>query len=184
MNCKICGAELKKTGDLCNNCINKLRLEKASKEDTTEVLKVKRKFAIGYEILSHIETIGIVIFMIAILISIGGDYTRIGFTAIPFFLFCGIIFLLYEKYRISSSELSFYSTKLIYKYKKIRKKTMTINYRDIKDISYEETPISKVFKFGNIIIKTNKGNILKRNIIIDSVANIEETMLKIQKIMK
>ncbi|MBR3152863.1 MAG: PH domain-containing protein [Clostridia bacterium] len=184
MNCKICGAELKKPGDLCNNCMNKLRLEKESNDDKTEVLNVKKKFAIGYEILSHLDSVGIAIFLIAILISIGGDYSRIGFVAIPLFLFWGIAYLLYEKFRIDSSNVTFYKTKLIYKYRKIRKKTITINYRDIKDISYEETTIGKIFKMGNIVIKTSTGNLLKRNIIIDSVANIAETSVKIQKIMK
>ena len=63
MNCKICGAELKKPGEMCNNCMNKLLEEQERRNDKRPVYTFKRQFVWGYELLRHIEQIGIVIFM-------------------------------------------------------------------------------------------------------------------------
>ena len=37
MNCKICGAELKKPGEMCNNCMNKLLEEQERRNDKRPV---------------------------------------------------------------------------------------------------------------------------------------------------
>ncbi len=184
MKCKICGTELKRPGEICNNCMNKILLEQEAINDTGEIYTAKRKFAVGYEILSHLDSIGVAIFLIAILISLGKEYLKLGLIAIPFFLVWGILYLLYKRYKIKFSEISFYKTKLVYTYRKIRKKQLTISYRDIKEINYEIPRIAKAFNLGNLIIKNNSKNLLKRILIIENVENIEEVFEEIQKNLK
>ena len=54
MNFKICGVELKKDGELCNNCMNKLLKEQELRNDKSAVYTFKRSFVLGYEIFSHL----------------------------------------------------------------------------------------------------------------------------------
>ena len=182
MKCKICGTELKRPGEICNNCMNKILIEQETINDTGIVCTVKRKFAIGYEILSHIDSVGVAIFLIAILISLGNEYLKIALISIPFFLLWGILYIFYRKYKIKYSECSFYKTKLIYTYRKIRKKQIVISYRDIKEINYEIPRIASFFNMGNLIIRTNSRNLLKKVFIIENIENIKEVFEKIQKI--
>ena len=184
MKCKICGVELKKEGEICNNCMNKIMMEQEIVHDNQEIYEFKPTFAIGYEILSHIDSVAIAIFLFAILISLGKEYLQITFIAIIFFLIWGILYLIYKKYFIKHINCIFYKTKFVYHYRKIRKKSITIHYRDIKEINYEKTKMGNIFNLGNIIIKTNSKNLLKRNIIIESVRNVEEVLMNVQKIFK
>ena len=60
MKCRVCGAELKKDGELCNNCLNRLQQEEAIRGDKTPVYGFKSTFILGYELLRHCEQIGII----------------------------------------------------------------------------------------------------------------------------
>ena len=51
MKCRVCGAELKKDGELCNNCLNRLQQEEAIRGDKTPVYGFKSTFILGYELL-------------------------------------------------------------------------------------------------------------------------------------
>ncbi len=44
MKCKICGVELKKDGELCKNCMNKLMKEQEIRNDKSPVYTFKSKF--------------------------------------------------------------------------------------------------------------------------------------------
>ena len=180
MNCKICGAELKRPGDVCNNCMNKIKLENKVKADKKEVYSIKRKFSIGYEILMKIESIGVAVFVIAILISLGGEYARYGYISIPFFIIWGLIYILYRYFKFKTTSYVFYKTKLVYSYRKIRKKKTIINYEDIKEISYQQPGVGRIFNVGNILITTNSMNLVKRTIFIDAVENVEKTFSDIK----
>ena len=182
MNCKICGAELKNKGEVCKNCMNKMMNEKRMKDDNKEIYVLKSKFKIGYELLMKIESIGIALFVIIILLSLGGEYTRYGLVAIPFFLIWGIVYLLFRKIKIESRKCVFYKTKFIYTYRKIRKKQVVISYDNVKEISYQDPTIGKMFNMGNIIITINSKNLLKRNIFIDAVEDVEKAFLELKKI--
>ncbi len=184
MRCKICGVELKKEGEICNNCMNKIMLEQEAVHDNEEVYKFKKSFAIGYEILSHIDSISIAIFLIVILISLGKKYLEIVLLAVALFLIWGVLYLIYSKYKNKSVECILYKTKLVYNYRRIRKKSIIVNYRDIKEINCQIPKIGTFFNLGTIIIKTNSKNLLKRNIIIESVKNVEEVFSNIQEILK
>ncbi len=53
MRCRICGAKLKKEGDICTNCYKKYQEEEDLKKDVNERLVVKRKYSIAYLILKY-----------------------------------------------------------------------------------------------------------------------------------
>ena len=43
MRCSICGAKLRKDGDICTNCYKRLQEEKELENDTNVIFEVKRK---------------------------------------------------------------------------------------------------------------------------------------------
>ena len=61
MKCRICGAPLKKEGDICTNCYKKYQEEEELKKDTKEVLKFNGKYSIAYEFTKYAWIIAIFI---------------------------------------------------------------------------------------------------------------------------
>ena len=50
MKCKVCGAELKKDGDICNKCYEKLVKEEEMNMEQKVLYTLKMKYVPGYEI--------------------------------------------------------------------------------------------------------------------------------------
>ena len=98
MKCRVCGAELKKDGELCNNCLNRLQQEEAIRGDKTPVYGFKSTFILGYELLRHCEQIGIVIFMIALILSVDLSYWKYAVIIGCAFAIFGILYLFYDKF--------------------------------------------------------------------------------------
>ena len=92
--------------------------------------------------------------------------------------------MIYDKISINSSVCSLYSTKLIYNYRKIRKKTKIIPLAEIEDIRYSQSNLQKVFGLGTIVIKRRTRNIMDRFTYIDTVPDIEVVFGKIQEVYK
>ena len=128
MNCRICGAELARDGELCNNCMNKLMAEQALRNDVEECYSFKRKFVLGYEILRHAEQICIVIFMIVLMLSINFSYWKYALlTALVFSVF-GIFYLWYlqvEKCQILQRSLSAKTSRILWR-QVVRTLTMSL----------------------------------------------------------
>ena len=182
MKCKMCGAELKGKGELCNNCMNQIMKEEEAREDTLKIFEFKRKFVIGYILSQHIESVIIAIIMSAVLIY---SSTKFLFESISFLVLVIIVetlIFLYERYKINNSKCTFYVTKLIYeKIVFFKKREIEISYSDIKRISYNKTRFEKIFNLGTIYIKSNTKNILDRNIYIDSVRDVEKVFETIKE---
>ena len=111
MKCRVCGAELKKDGELCNNCLNRLQQEEAIRGDKTPVYGFKSTFILGYELLRHCEQIGIVIFMIALILSVDLSYWKYAVIIGCAFAIFGILYLFYDKFSINSVSCTIYRTK-------------------------------------------------------------------------
>lgn len=184
MNCKICGAELKKDGELCNNCMNKLRKEEEIRGDKTSIYSFKSTYVLGYDILRHCEQIGIVIFMIALILSVSLSYWKYALILACVFAIFGILYLIYDKITINSVSCVIYRTKLIYQYGKIRKKVKVIPFSEIEEIFYNQGNAQKLFNVGTIIIKRKTMNIFEKNIFIESVKNVEEVFGTIKEVFK
>ena len=169
MKCKMCGAELKGKGELCNNCMNQIMKEEEAREDTLKIFEFKRKFVIGYILSQHIESVIIAIIMSAVLIY---SSTKFLFESISFLVLVIIVetlIFLYERYKINEKIVFF------------KKREIEISYSDIKRISYNKTRFEKIFNLGTIYIKSNTKNILDRNIYIDSVRDVEKVFETIRE---
>ena len=78
MRCSICGAKLKKDGDICTNCYKEFQKEEALKKDNVEQIKLKRKYSVNYEMLRYLEVH--VVFLLAVIVcfSAGGFVEALG----------------------------------------------------------------------------------------------------------
>lgn len=184
MNCKICGAELKKPGEMCNNCMNKLMREQERRNDKSPFYTFKREFALGYELLRHLEQIGIVIFMIVLLLSVDLAYWKYALLIGGIFSLFGILYLFYLKVKINSGVCTLYQTKLIFKYGVFKKKVKEISYDEIEEVYYRLSNSEQLFKLGTIVIRKKTRNLLDKNVYIESVKNIESVFGKFEEVLK
>lgn len=184
MNCRICGAELAHEGELCNNCMNKLMKEQELRNDVEPVFTFKRQFILGYEILRHIEQIGIVIFMIALMLSVDTfNKVYVLLTAVAFLIF-GICYLIYLRSSINSGVCTLYNSKLVYVHGRFKKKIKEIPYSEIEEMFYNQGNMQKMFNVGTIVIKRRTRNILEKFTYIESIKNIDQVFGQMQEIFK
>ena len=184
MNCKICGAELKKPGEMCNNCMNKLLEEQERRNDKRPVYTFKRQFVWGYELLRHIEQIGIVIFMISVILSVDFAYWKYALLIGGLFAVWGIVSLFYLKLKINSGECTLYRTKVVFIQGIFRKKVKEIPFNDIEEVYYQLGNMQQLFKVGTIVIKRKTRNPLDKYLYIESVKNIETVFGKFEELFK
>lgn len=184
MNCKICGAELKKPGELCNNCLNKLMEEQERRNDKSPFYTFKREFVLGYELLRHLEQIGIVVFMIVLLLSVDLKYWNYALLIAVIFSVFGIGYLIYLKAKINSGICTLYQTKLVFQYGIFRKKVKEIPYSEIDEIYYRLGNAQQLCKVGTIVVKKKTMNLLDKFVYIESVKNIETVFGKIEEVFK
>ncbi len=182
MRCKMCGAELKKEGELCNNCMNKVLKEEEKRADRVKVYEFKRKFVFGYQLSQHLESLFIAIIVCAVLILTASEFLLESIIFIILVILAEIFVFLYDKYKINHSKCTFYMTKFVYK--KIvffKEKKIEISYTDVKEISYNQTRFEKIFGIGTIYIKTASKNLLEKHIYIDSIKNVDKVFNDIKE---
>lgn len=175
MRCKMCGAELKKEGELCNNCMNKILREEEKKADNVKVYEFKRKFVLGYQLLQHLESLFIAIIVCVVLILTATEFLVESIIFIVLVILAETFVILYDRYKINHSKCTFYMKKLVYK--KIaffKEKNIEISYEEVKELSYNQTRTEKMFGIGTIYIKTSSNNILEKHIYIDSIKNVDK----------
>jgi len=185
MNCKICGAELKREGEVCNNCMNKLMEEQRLRNDVNQTYTFKQKFVLGYEILRHIEQIGIVIFMIILILSVEHfSYWRLAVLSGCVFSIIGILYLLYANLTINSGVCSLYNSRLVYTKGWLKKKKKEIPFSEIEEISYKQGTIERYFNIGKIVIDKKSRIIFEKLIVIDSVKNVDQVFENIKNVFE
>lgn len=180
----MCGAELKKAGELCNNCMNKLLEEQEKRNDKRPVYTFKRQFVLGYELLRHIEQICIVIFMIVVILSVDFAYWKYALIIGGLFIAWGFLSLLYLKLKINSGECTLYKTKLVFSQGIFKKKIKEIPFGEIDEVYYQLGNMQQLFKVGTIVIKKKTMNLLDRYLYIESVKNIETVFGKFEELFK
>lgn len=182
MKCKICGVELKKDGELCKNCMNKLLKEQEIRNDKTPIYSFKSKFSLGYELLRNSEQIGVAIFTIILVLSVDWSLWKYTVIGACLFIMYEICYFLYLKGSVSRITCTMYRTKLEISKGFFKKKVKEIPYSEIEEISYKQGNMNRLFKNGTIAIKRNTHNIMEKNTYIEAVANIEEVFEKIKEI--
>lgn len=184
MNCKICGVELKREGELCNNCMNKIMEEQRLRNDVNQTYTFKQKFVLGYEIFRHLEQIGIVIFMIILILSVSFTYWRYAVLVGCIFGIIGILYLLHANLTINSGICTLYNSRLAYTKGIFKKKTKQIPFSEIEEISYKQGSIQKPFNIGTIVIKKKTRNLLDKLIFIDSVKDVDQVFENVRIIFE
>lgn len=182
MRCKMCGAELKREGELCNNCMNKVLKEEEKKADNVKVYEFRRKFVMGYQMSQHIESLFIAIIVSVVLILTASEFLIESIIFLILVILAETFIFLYDRYKINHSKCTFYMTKFIYK--KIvffREQQLEISYSDVKELSYHQSRFEKIFGIGTIYIKTSSKNLLERNIYIDSIKNVDKVFQDIKE---
>jgi hypothetical protein len=185
MRCSICGAPLKKEGDICSNCYKEYQEDEDLKKDVNETLKVKRKYSITYEFARYIGII--IVFLIVIVTFFMTKAFLEGFLSVLIFLIVMGFLLFVDKRIANGTRATFYEKKVKYKYKFLFiKKNKTIKYKDIKDITYYQTLRQKRYGYGDLCVYA-KGSIpgatLLNGFQIKDVENVEEVMNKLREII-
>ena len=151
MRCSICGAKLKKEGDICTNCYKLMQEEKELSKDTNIVFELKRKYGIAYEITKYTWVFIILILSSFACFAMGNMIS--GFLAI-LVLAIVIGFLLFWDKRLSmATKAVFYETKVVYTFKFLLIDTEKIvKYEDIKDVKIFRSFSQKKYGYGDICI--------------------------------
>lgn len=185
MRCSICGAKLKKDGDVCNKCYEEFQEDEDLKKDVNEVFKIKRKYSIAYEILKYIEII--IIFMLVIVInSLGFNIGDLLITLAVFIVIFGFL-LFWDKRIAKATSVTFYEKKVVYRFKFLfLDQTKVVKYKDLKDIAYYQTYRQKKMGLGDICFYAKgaiPGATLLNGFQIKNVENVVETAQKIKEII-
>ena len=69
MRCKICGAKLRKEGDICKSCYEEYCKEEALEKDTKEILKLGRKYLPKYQLTRYGDWYAVFIIIFLVFIS-------------------------------------------------------------------------------------------------------------------
>lgn len=185
MRCRICGAKLKKDGDICTNCYKAYQEEEDLKKDVNEILKLKRKYSIAYEFAKYAWIIIIFILSSIICISTGGFLEEL----LLILIFVAVIgFLLFIDKRIAVGTTAiFYEKKVVYNFKFLFINTeKVVKYTDLKDVTYYQTFRQKKFGYGDLCVYargTFPGATLLNGFQIKNVENVREVLEAIAQIM-
>ena len=153
MKCSICGARLKKEGDICKTCYKEFQEEEELKKDTKEQLKIKRKYSIAYEITKYVELIILWAFAMIVCISSGGVWESLAVIGIFALIFGFLLFL--DKRLAVATKVVFYEKKAVYTFDMgFINTTKVVKYDDISDVrtlSLLNSSILKSWPFGHIV---------------------------------
>lgn len=179
MRCKICGAKLRKEGDICKACYEEYCKEEALEKDTKEILKLGRKYLPKYQLTRYGDWY--VVFIIIFLVFI--SQKQVLFSIVSLLISFAILLtaLLWAKKRAVNTTCTFYEKKIVFQYKSKRK---TIAYSDLKNITYYQNFFQKVFHLGDIQFHPESGTYIIGGFEIKDVPDIEENWSKIQEIIQ
>lgn len=182
MRCSICGAKLKKDGDICVNCYKAYQEEEDLKKDVKAQLKLKRKYSISYEFLKYAWII--LIFVLSAFGCFALEKPLEGFLCL---LLLAVImgFLLFIDKRIANATKAvFYEKKAEYRFKFWFFNTFkVVKYSDLKDVTYYQTWRQKKYGYGDLCVYTKGPIPLLNGFLIKDVENVKEVLVKIGEIV-
>ena len=185
MRCRICGAKLKKDGDICTNCYKEFQEEEDLKKDTNEKLKIKRKYSIKYELLKCAELFLLAILSLIVCFSAGGILEGLGVILIFVVLIGGILFI--DKRLAHATKAVFYEKKAVYTFKfAFIDVTKVVKYTDIADVRYFQTRRQKKYGFGDLCIYAKgviPGSGFMNGFQIKNIENVDEVLSQIGEII-
>lgn len=185
MKCKICGAKLKKDGDICINCYKDYQEEEDLKKDTNVRLKLRRKYSISYEIAKYSWLF--IIFILSFLICIStGTILETIILVVGFLIVLGFLFFI-DKRIAMATQATFYEKKVVYVFKFLFIDTeKVVKYTDLRDVTYYQTFKQKKFGYGDLCIYAKgvfPGATLLNGFQIKNIENVKETLEVIGEII-
>ena len=185
MRCSICGAKLKKEGDICINCYKAYQEEEDLKKDVKVKLKLKRKYSIAYEFRKYMELI--IIFILAILGCIAFENIWAALLGVLLLIVTMGLLLFLDKRIANSTTATFYEKKAVYTFKFLFFDTQTVvTYTDLKDVTYYQTFRQKKFGYGDLCVYAKgaiPGATLLNGFQIKNVENVKEVLEQIGEIV-
>lgn len=185
MRCSICGAKLKKEGDICINCYKAYQEEEDLKKDVKVKLKLKRKYSIAYEFRKYTELI--IIFILAILGCIAFENGWAAFFGVLLLIVTLGLLLFLDKRIANSTTATFYEKKVEYTFKFLFFDThKVVKYTDLKDVTYYQTFRQKKFGYGDLCVYAKgaiPGATLLNGFQIKNVENVKEVLEQIGEIV-
>lgn len=175
MKCRICGKTVKDK-DLCEDCAD-IKNEKKSKK---EVLTIKRKYSLKYELFRNIY-----LYVIFILAGVMTEKAS-GMLLSILLMILTLGFILFWNKRIAkATTCKFYNTKIEFKCKfGIIDTQREILYKNLENTNKEQTFWQKRFDLGDIYIYAKKGILYTTGIEIKNVPNFKETYEKINQLIE
>lgn len=185
MRCSICGAKLKKDGDICINCYKAYQEEEDLKKDVKVKLKLKRKYSIAYEFRKYMELI--IIFILAILGCIAFENIWAALLGVLLLIVTMGLLLFLDKRIANSTTATFYEKKAVYTFKFLFFDTQkVVKYTDLKDVTYYQTFRQKKFGYGDLCVYAKgaiPGATLLNGFQIKNVENVKEVLEQIGEIV-
>lgn len=186
MRCSICGAKLKKEGDICINCYKAYQEEEDLKKDVKVKLKIKRKYSIAYEFRKYTELICILILAVLGCLTFENPWAAF-WGILLLFVILGVLFFL-DKRIANATTVTFYERKMIYTFNFwIFDTHKVVKYTDLKDVTYYQTHRQKKFGYGDLCVYAKgaiPGATLLNGFQIKNVENVKEVLEQVGKIVQ
>ncbi len=186
MRCSICGAKLRKPGDICSSCYKAYQEEEDLKNDKKEVMKIRRKYSVPYEIVKYSE-----LYLIFVISAVGcwvfGNILE-GFLTLGLMLLILGFLLFWDKRVAMATRATFYEKKVVYKFDFLFIHTeKVVKYADIKDVTYYQKFRQKRYGYGDLCFYARgpiPGTTLLNGFQIKNVEDVEGTLEKIGEIVR
>ncbi len=178
MRCKICGAKLRKEGDICKSCYEEYCKEESLDKDTNEIFKLYRQYLPKYQLTRFFDFY--IVMLLLIMVAVAQKSIGLTLLFILVAVVGVIIALVISKKIAENTTCTFYEKKVVHRYKK---KTKTIAYSDLKNVTYYQNFFQKIFKLGDIQFRPEVGTYLITGFEIKNVPDIENNWAKIQEIL-
>ena len=178
MKCKICGAELRKEGDICNKCyaeyVKNEEIKDEINSDKNVLLKLHRKYLPKYQLTRYGDYYALAFFIFISFLAQHQYLFAILFVIGMIILLCSI--LAYNKKKAINTTCTFFEKRIVWKNKDTIK---TLEYSELDDISYYQNFFQKRNDLADVQFRPTKGTYLINGFEIKNVPNISETWPKI-----
>lgn len=178
MKCKICGAELRKDGDICKKCYAEYVKEEEIKEDIKSdkkvLLRLHRKYIPLYQLTRYGDYYFLAVVMVLAFLA-QKQYAFAILSAI-LMLIALLAVLAYNKQKAIKTTCTFCQNRIIWKYDDTIK---TLEYSDLEDVTYYQNFFQKKFNLADVQFRPVKGNYIFNGFELKNVPNFKDTWEKI-----
>ncbi|MBR3697156.1 MAG: hypothetical protein IKM97_02655 [Clostridia bacterium] len=178
MKCEICGAELKKEGNICKKCYAQYVKDEEIKSDIKNnknvLLRLHRKYIPFYQLTRYGDYYVLALIIVFSLLA----QKLYLYTFLAIFLIMIIFYsvLAYNKNKAIKTTCTFYDKRVVWKYKDNIK---SLDYSNIDDVKYYQNFFQKKFHLADVQFRPKKGSYIMNGFEIKNVPNFNETWDKI-----